>query len=71
MSACDPHRRVDHVQGGGGFSGWGTDWQLRAGLVYHLGDHLRIVGEASYDVLLGQETDVTTFAVVLGAGYRF
>jgi hypothetical protein len=63
--------RIHHVQGGGGFDGWGTDWLARAGLAYHLGDRWRIVGEASYDVLQGEETNVSTFAAGLGAGYAF
>jgi hypothetical protein len=63
--------KVHHTQGGGGFDGWGTDWLARLGLAYHAGERWRILGEASYDVLQGQQTNITTFAVNLGAGYAF
>ena len=63
--------KIHHTQGEGGFDGWGTDWLARLGLSYHLGDRWRILGEASYDVLQGQQTNVSTFAVVLGVGFAF
>ena len=62
---------IYHIQGGGGFDGWGTDWIARAGLSYHLGEKFRILGEASYDVLQGQDTNVATLAGQLGLGYSF
>ena len=62
---------IYHTQGGGGFDGWGTDWIGRFGLAYHLGENFRILGEASYDVLQGQDTNVSTFAGQLGLGYSF
>jgi len=63
--------KIHHAQGGGGFDGWGTDWLARLGLAYHAGDRWRILAEASYDVLQGQQTNVSTFAVNLGVGYAF
>ena len=62
---------IYHTQGGGGFDGWGTDWIVRAGLSYHLGEKFRIIGEVSYDVLQGQDTNVATLAGQLGLGYSF
>jgi len=62
---------IYHTQGGGGFDGWGTDWIARVGLSYHLGEKFRILGEVSYDVLQGQDTNVNTLAAQLGLGYTF
>ena len=63
--------RIHHTQGGGGFDGWGTDLIARVGMMYELGDRWGVVFEVNYDVLLGDETDVKTLALMLGAGYRF
>ena len=62
---------IYHTQGGGGFDGWGTDWIVRAGMSYHLGEKFRIIGEVSYDVLQGQDTNVATLSGQLGLGYSF
>lgn len=63
--------KIHHTQGGGGFNGWGTDLIARFGMIYELGDQWNLVFEVNYDVLFGDETDVKTLALMLGAGYRF
>jgi len=62
---------IHHTQGGGGFDGWGTDLIARFGMIYMLGDSFGIVGEINYDVLMGDETDVKTMALMVGANYGF
>lgn len=63
--------KIHHTQGGGGFDGWGTDLIARFGMIYELGDRWGVVFEVNYDVLFGDETDIKTLALMLGAGYRF
>lgn len=63
--------KIHHTQGGGGFSGWGTDLIARGGMAYRLSEKLGIVGELTYDVLMGEETDVKTLAVQAGVTYGF